>query len=531
MSILRGGDQVAYQVTSEDWMIVASKIKELYIQMEVVSEDGKTLGIMEGDLLSGTLSIDADSSSRRSFNPVFYVRNKDYLPTPDSFVWFNRYVKVKLGIKVPLLSDYKWYSLGKFLFNENSYEYDAETKTVSVQLVDMMETLTGTLSGAIGGADQTTIPSTSTIRNAMISTVQQLGSVNKYIISKIGTYSADGDPADEQVPFDLEFSTGASVYDVISKLRDLYSGYETFFDVDGTFICQQTPTCIGDPDVLTSSDIDNYGLVVSEKLSVKFPDIKNVTEVWGKSLESDRYTDNSSLVDVLINMKITSRLTATFENCTTLEDGLIYGIKTPNVDVHGKNPVIRLLGDNNIVLYSGQIVTLDNKPIPKNTLQPNTEYCFQYKNNILYLLGQSQIHAITMLVSKEPSASKKAEYSAKYNSHVISYVVDPYTQFGVDQIGVRLQVLSGGDYDDIYSDDLARQRAEYENWKSTAFQDTIDVTMILIPWLEVNQKIRYKNKTTGEVGQYIVKKIDFSLTDGTMNLSLMRFHGLYPFSN
>lgn len=524
---------MAYNVTAEDWKVVASRIKQCYIKIEVLAEDDKILGIMEGDLISGTMSIDAESSSRRTFNPVFFVRNKDYLPSPDAFVWFNRYVRVTLGIKVPILSDYKWYSLGKFLFNEDSYEYNADTRTVSVQLVDMMETLTGTLSGAIGGADKTIIPADgkTTIRNAMISTVEQLGSVNKYVISKIGSYSSDGDPTDEKVPYDLEFETGANVYDVVSKLRDLYSGYETFFDTDGTFICQQVPTGIGDPDVLSSEDIENYGLVISEHLTMNFADIKNVTEVWGKSLESDRYTEDSVLVDVLVSMKMTSRLIATFTNCTVLEDGLIYGIKMPtDVDRHGSSPQIWIIGDNNTKLYSGQIITLDNKTLPKNTLQPNTEYCFQFKNNKLYLLGQSQVHAITMLVSKEPTFAQKQAYNSKYNCSV-SFVVDPNTSFGVDQIGIRLQVFSGAEYDDIYSDDLARQRAEYENWKSTGFKDTIDLNMIMIPWLDVNQKIRYLSKVTNTIGTYLVKKIDYSLTEGTMDISLMRFNGLYPFSN
>lgn len=514
---------MAYNVMQEDITMLGAKIKHLYIKMELLSEDDKIIAAMEGALVSGSITIDVNSSSRRIANPVVFLKDDRYMLGENRFIWFNRYVRISLGVKTSRMTDYKWYPLGKFLFNENTFQYDSETKSLSLSLVDLMETLATT---PIGGAYETVIPAdgSTTIREAMISTVSQLGCVDKYIISKLGSYSETDEPADELIPFDLEFSAGSYVYDIISKLRDLYSGYETFFDVDGTFICQPVPTGIGDPVILSDDIISTYGLVIGETLTNKFSDIKNVTEVWGTNLESDRYSEqcfySGNTYFVAIN------------NCKAIDANAIVGVKinATNTIANTKLIVQGMLDGVTTTIYDDYIYTMDNKYISANTLLANTAYCFRYQNGRMYLLGQHQVHAITMLFAEEPSATVKQQYATKYNCNTISYLVNPDSPFGVDKIGVRLQVFSGGEYDDIYSDDLARQRAEYENWKASAFQDTLQLQMVLIPWLDVNQKISYRTKSTNELGQYIVTGIDFSFTDGTMNVSLRKFYPLYPFS-
>ena len=91
------------------------------------------------------------------------------------------------------------------------------------------------------------------------------------------------------------------------------------------------------------------------------------------------------------------------------------------------------------------------------------------------------------------------------------------------------QPLSGGEFENIYSSELAQQRAEYEVWKSTRLQEQTEFTMITVPFLDVNQKIEFTSLRTGVKKQYITKSISGDLMSGIMSVNAIKFYPLYPF--
>ena len=48
--------------------------------------------------------------------------------------------------------------------------------------------------------------------------------------------------------------------------------------------------------------------------------------------------------------------------------------------------------------------------------------------------------------------------------------------------------------------------------------------MIIVPWIDVNQKIQYKPSNSDEVKTYITKSISGDLLSGTMTVNLMEFY-------
>lgn len=180
-------------------------------------------------------------------------------------------------------------------------------------------------------------------------------------------------------------------------------------------------------------------------------------------------------------------------------------------------------------------------------------YCIQPKYTdgsswyaIFY--GEFQVHAVCMLVEKEPSDEIKKQHRVKYNCQQVSYIYNsgnvttydiygnaytryeeddcPYTVEKCDEIE---QSLSGNDYEQIYTTDLARQRAEYEAWKAGRLTDSITVETILIPFLDVNVKIKYKSVHRGQVDTYIIDKISHSFDGFTTTIEMHRFYPIYPF--
>ena len=94
---------------------------------------------------------------------------------------------------------------------------------------------------------------------------------------------------------------------------------------------------------------------------------------------------------------------------------------------------------------------------------------------------------------------------------------------------VRL-VCAGDEYDNIYSDALAEQRARYEIYLRSRLHDNIQIVSAPIYWLEVNNIIEYNlpNSNSGESDLWLIKSINTDVSpNGTQNISATRYYPLY----
>lgn len=89
-------------------------------------------------------------------------------------------------------------------------------------------------------------------------------------------------------------------------------------------------------------------------------------------------------------------------------------------------------------------------------------------------------------------------------------------------------VCAGDEYDNIYSNDLAEQRARYEIYLRARLHDTINISCVPIYWLDVNQIIEYNLFDESDHDMWLIKSIntDFSV-DGTQSITAMRYYPLY----
>ena len=94
---------------------------------------------------------------------------------------------------------------------------------------------------------------------------------------------------------------------------------------------------------------------------------------------------------------------------------------------------------------------------------------------------------------------------------------------------VRL-VCAGDEYDNIYSDALAEQRARYEIYLRSRLHDNIQIVSAPIYWLEVNNIIEYNlpNSDSGEPDLWLIKSINTDVSpNGTQSISATRYYPLY----
>lgn len=91
-------------------------------------------------------------------------------------------------------------------------------------------------------------------------------------------------------------------------------------------------------------------------------------------------------------------------------------------------------------------------------------------------------------------------------------------------------VCAGDEYDNIYSDALAEQRARYEIYLRSRLHDNIQIVSAPIYWLEVNNIIEYNlpNSNSGESDLWLIKSINTDVSpNGTQTISATRYYPLY----
>ena len=97
-------------------------------------------------------------------------------------------------------------------------------------------------------------------------------------------------------------------------------------------------------------------------------------------------------------------------------------------------------------------------------------------------------------------------------------------------VGIIRQVLCGGDYENIQSDELALERAKLEIYWKCRLNDSITLNIVPIPWLDVNLVVSHAPKDEVEEKRYIIKSysVDYGSVESTMNVSMISYYAYYP---
>lgn len=170
-------------------------------------------------------------------------------------------------------------------------------------------------------------------------------------------------------------------------------------------------------------------------------------------------------------------------------------------------------------LGNNKVVDIDNEQIQE--LTKDTEWIFQF---VVQTEGEGE----------SATETKFWRFMGHQQAQAISYDNNPSSPFYVgDPIGsssvgrIRI-VLYGGEYDNIYSDDLAKQRADFEIYQRSRLNDSISMETIPIPWMDANIVISHRFGQKQEPSKYIVKSfsVDYA-TGGTMTINAITWYPYY----
>lgn len=453
-------------------------LRRIYIKINLLDLQYNVIDTLEGNLINGSISSDGNSNLRNSCNISMVVTDASFNVQDHDKIWLDRLVKIYVGIDDMSTGEVAWINKGIFLINQPTYKYDSTSKELSFQGVDLMAKMTGLRNGYL--TYNYLIPAGSNVKS-VINAIANANGFTKTILSECK--NVDG--SIQNVPNNLSYDQGATWADILNDLQNILPNYQIYFDTDGVLHYDQIPYRANEP-IRMDDDIWSEN-VIEESVQYDFEAVKNVVKVLGKTHEIDNYPSEQTVSGATLNLTIAS--------VTELKDNVMIGFTPPSAISGNISINVSGLGAKALVNDNGSRVT---------SLNANEYYVAVYQSGQWRFMGHLQ-----------------AEGEWKDTNPASPFYIG-------NTVGEIPIVLYGGEYENIPTDDLAKQRAKWEIYQRARLNDTINISCVPIYWAEVNWMVEYTSITTGQSAQYMIKSIDTDLSyDGVQTFVLAKYYPYY----
>lgn len=502
---------MAVSATLKDIELLCSHNKKVRIKASLLNENYREVESLTGTIKSISYDSTSESDIRRTSSVTLVMTDKSQINTDFESVWIKRMVELSVGIFDFSTQQYVWYPLGRMLMTNGNTTYNATVQEVKLSLVDLMAVMTEERGSQMGS--DLLIRAGTNVRDALIAIVTTFSPFKRYSIPEF----------EDTVPYDITISIGQYPHAALMEILNLFPYYEMYYDIEGIFTVQKIPMKKDDPISISATIIDD--LLISENRSVDFKKVRNTTEIWGRSLDAHytalSCTSTAGRYDLFIS-----------DSFKTLEEGYTYGF-TPDADSSsGQTIKIQETEEYPIYIESG---SGRYTPIEAYAMYKDVPYVVRYTNEKFVLQGELEIHVIYQEVATMPSVAVREQFKQENACRNVKWFVNPESPFactlepttGRIEREIR-QVLEGGEYGNIYTTQLAYERAAYETYLRTRVQDTVELEMVLIPWMDINDKIQYTSPTSGKLETMIVQGITYDFKTWTMVVKCSKFYPYYP---
>lgn len=474
--------------------------RDINIKIEVLDWTLYIVDEISGFVESASFNIDADSDVRRTCSISMQLRsefsNSSYWTVGNSW-WFDKYIRINIGILDIFTGEYVWHNQGTYLVNEPTVTYNAENNTLDFSAVDMMCKLTGMRNGVLTGVERTINAGTNII-NLMTDVLEEQG---------VKLYSLN-EPPQKTTPQDINLSAGSTAYDLLSKLCEINIGWEMFFDEDGLFHFQAIPNedNISDGGAVVPV-VDNStfeALSLGYTLNTSFEDVKNYVEVYGEYIEFNVKGETEVVGNTI---KVTFPADS-FDDSSMKLCGFFVGDDTQPATKKSFTAIDIFEGDT-------QIATINTGNLPKYT---NWDYRLRATGRSFEYLGYAQPFGL---------AWENRETSPFYVGDLISGDSTNNPTDALDALPIFSKqvrdVCSGGDYANLFSNNDCMACAKNEIYKKARRHDSIEIELVPIYWIGCNQLIEYRLPNEETTSLWLVKSINTTFgAEGTQTISAVK---------
>lgn len=574
--------------TQDEYNITKQLNRKLYAKIELLNYKFQTVDDLTGVVIGfPSFNENADSDLRRSCNISLIPTDTSFDISEGNKIWLDKYIKVWIGIENIHTKEIIYTKKGIYLINNPNRVYSSENNTLTFSGLDLMARLTGLRNGELEGIPYI-IPQGSNVRKVMIGLLAMAG-FNKYSIIECeidtpnvirtdsgGTiygllkmlrdilpyyqiyFDEDGVFHYERIPFghneqvmitddiwknvlidyniqtDFEnvknyievygkthniknYSTNTTINDNIiitniNSINKMRNNLKIGFTTPNIFNFNSNPSLkiIGENDI----DLGTYVLKYGNGNLLKKEDIKPNTYYVAKMIFGDNYyiiektneeSTNIATLNTSINQYILSaNVQADPNDNSTPINNATFTFKTPNINCEkAYNPTLKLNSFDNIEIKD--VLYLENDTNYKVTFIKNSN---DESKKYFYFMGEV--------------TPKAKAYDDNQNS--------PFYINGT--VGIIRKVLRGGEYDNIYTTELAQLRANWELYKRCRLQDSITITCVPIYWIKTNWlvEITLPNKYGEEkTEKYIINSIsENGGVNGVQTINMIKY---YPSKN
>jgi hypothetical protein len=563
-------------ITEQQYSIVKQPYRELYCKVNLLNYQFQVVDDISGVVLSDTWTISATSDIRRTGTLVILPDNDEaYKIQAGSKIFLDKYVQVYIGIKDETTNEIVYNNMGIYLINNPTHTFDSTNNSITLQLVDLMAKLTGLRNGNLAGYEYQ-LKEGQNVKEIIVAVLAEVGFNN---------YNIEIDEEDYQtIQFDMSVDGTATLYDILKTINEnQYINYQMYFDVDGIFHFNHIPSGKDAP-VMVDDDIWRYAYI-SHEVTTNYEDLKNDIIVLGKTHTASKYSSDCTLNDHTFTMSSASvkreknhiKLAFTTpKNITPTVDGEQYYL---NLNNYGSYPLRTTLGSLHFKMLPNTyyVVRLQNfgreslsligaqntttytlkKPLPLDDMGVTaSDIVGWYVSALAKSLNEAITENAKIVSYNEQNLTitlSKSINTDKAWTGRLCYMYNPntdetYWQFmGENQPRAEIKdenpsspfyvngsvgdiriVLSGGDYDNISTNELAMERAQYELYTRCRLNDNMSLTVLPIYWLDVNWLIEITLPTEHTPKRFLTKEITISSgVTGVQNITLMSFYNFY----
>ena len=564
-------------ITEQQYSIVKQPYRELYCKVNLLNYQFQVVDDISGVVLSDTWTISATSDIRRTGTLVILPDNDEaYKIQAGSKIFLDKYVQIYIGIKDETTNEIVYNNMGIYLINNPTHTFDSTNNSITLQLVDLMAKLTGLRNGNLAGYEYQ-LKEGQDVKEIIVAVLAEVGFNN---------YNIEIDEGDYQtIQFDMSVDGTATLYDILKTINEnQYINYQMYFDVDGIFHFNHIPSGKDAP-VMVDDDIWRYAYI-SHEVTTNYEDLKNDIVVLGKTHTASKYSSDCALNNHTFTMSSASvkreknhiKLAFTTpENMTPTVDGEQYYL---NLNNYGSYPLRTTLGSLHFRMLPNTyyVVRLQNFGRESLSLvgaQNTTTYTLKkalplddmgvtasdivgwYVSALAKSLNEARTENakivsyneqnLTITLSKSINTDKAwtGRLCYMYNPNTTSTYwqfmgenqpraeikdENPSSPFYVNgSVGDIRIVLSGGDYDNISTNELAMERAQWELYTRCRLNDNLSLTCLPIYWLDVNWLVNITLPTENEAKPFIIKEISISSgATATQSVTLVSYYDFYP---
>lgn len=564
-------------ITEQQYSIVKQPYRELYCKVNLLNYQFQVVDDISGVVLSDTWTISATSDIRRTGTLVILPDNDEaYKIQAGSKIFLDKYVQIYIGIKDEITDEIVYNNMGIYLINNPTHTFDSTNNSITLQLVDLMAKLTGLRNGNLAGYEYQ-LKEGQDVKEIIVAVLAEVGFNN---------YNIEIDEGDYQtIQFDMSVDGTATLYDILKTINEnQYINYQMYFDVDGIFHFNHIPSGKDAP-VMVDDDIWRYAYI-SHEVTTNYEDLKNDIVVLGKTHTASKYSSDCALNNHTFTMSSASvkreknhiKLAFTTpENMTPTVDGEQYYL---NLNNYGSYPLRTTLGSLHFRMLPNTyyVVRLQNFGRESLSLigaQNTTTYTLKkalplddmgvtasdivgwYVSALAKSLNEARTENAKIVSYNEQNLTitlSKSINTDKAWTGRLCYMYNPnttktYWQFmGENQPRAEIKdenpsspfyvngsvgdiriVLSGGDYDNISTNELAMERAQWELYTRCRLNDNLSLTCLPIYWLDVNWLVNITLPTENEAKPFIIKEITISNgVTATQSVTLVSYYDFYP---